>query len=433
MDDSGQHIVPKEITISEVEAAIERTEVCSGCSAALRLPYILCQECSENIRLCTSCFSRGVEVKAHQSDHAYQLVHLNFAILEDNWTAEEELKLIKALSNSGFGNWPEIAQHVQSKDAKECEQHYLQTYVNSPLPQMPRIEPPATVGLASSSGFTNGYLRPNLSDLDVPEFMACRGDFATEHLNDAESVVSDVEFDPSDCDLSIALKLAAIDIYQNVLEQREARKRSIRDHGLINLQCHQNHERELCRHIGSVNVLRPCMRMQSAGDHEQLLQSLCYEQFLRTEIRRLQDYRTLGIRSRRGAQIYETLKQRQFDDSTGLQSNEDVSRAMEMLSACPRDLDAPLGVGGGGGGGKRLDQAEHAASLERLSPSERELCSSLRLRPHVYESYRAAVSQEMDKHGRLRLADARRLLPIDVNKTRKLYDFFVESSIIIPA
>ena len=27
----------------------------------------------------------------------------------------------------------------------------------------------------------------------------------------------------------------------------------------------------------SVNVLRPCMRMQSAGDHEQLLQSLCCE------------------------------------------------------------------------------------------------------------------------------------------------------------
>ena len=37
--------------------------------------------------------------------------------------------------------------------------------------------------------------------------------------------------------------------------------------------------------------------------------------------------------------------------------------------------DAPLGVGGGGGGGKRLDQAEHAASLERLSPSEREVSS----------------------------------------------------------
>ena len=28
MDDSGQHIVPKEITISEVEAAIERTGGC---------------------------------------------------------------------------------------------------------------------------------------------------------------------------------------------------------------------------------------------------------------------------------------------------------------------------------------------------------------------------------------------------------------------
>jgi len=55
-----------------------------------------------------------------------------------------------------------------------------------------------------------------------------------------------------------------------------------------------------------------------------------------------------------------------------------------------------------------------------------QLCSSLRLLPHDYQSYKSTLIKEYEKQGSLRLAQARTLIRIDVNKTRKMYNFFVE-------
>ena len=55
-----------------------------------------------------------------------------------------------------------------------------------------------------------------------------------------------------------------------------------------------------------------------------------------------------------------------------------------------------------------------------------QLCSSLRLMPQDYQNYKSILIKEYEKHGSLRLAQARTLIRIDVNKTRKMYNFFVE-------
>lgn len=56
----------------------------------------------------------------------------------------------------------------------------------------------------------------------------------------------------------------------------------------------------------------------------------------------------------------------------------------------------------------------------------KQLCSSLRLLPHDYQNYKSILIKEYEKQGSLRLAQARTLIRIDVNKTRKMYNFFVE-------
>ena len=49
----------------------------------------------------------------------------------------------------------------------------------------------------------------------------------------------------------------------------------------------------------------------------------------------------------------------------------------------------------------------------------------MRLVPKAYIEFRNLLAGESNKHGYLRLAQARNMIKIDVNKTRKIYDFLV--------
>lgn len=67
---------------------------------------------------------------------------------------------------------------------------------------------------------------------------------------------------------------------------------------------------------------------------------------------------------------------------------------------------------------------------DKLTEAERDLCSTVRLVPQSYISYKTILMAENAKSGYLRLADARRLIKIDVNKTRQLYDFLLQQGFI---
>lgn len=69
-------------------------------------------------------------------------------------------------------------------------------------------------------------------------------------------------------------------------------------------------------------------------------------------------------------------------------------------------------------------------SYEKLSDDERALCSIARILPASYLEYKKLLITENTKIGYLRLADARRLIKIDVNKTRQIYDFLLRCGTI---
>lgn len=69
-------------------------------------------------------------------------------------------------------------------------------------------------------------------------------------------------------------------------------------------------------------------------------------------------------------------------------------------------------------------------SYEKLTEDEKQLCSRVRLIPTAYLGYKTMLMGENSKTGYLRLADARRLIKIDVNKTRQLYDFLLKSGYV---
>jgi SWIRM domain len=85
-----------------------------------------------------------------------------------------------------------------------------------------------------------------------------------------------------------------------------------------------------------------------------------------------------------------------------------------------RSLGAPLDI-------------SDAEGFELLSSAERNLCSILRLFPKLYLSIKETLlAAHARLGGCLKRAQARSLIKIDVNKTSKIYDFFVASGWISP-
>ncbi|GFQ99541.1 transcriptional adapter 2-alpha [Trichonephila clavata] len=68
--------------------------------------------------------------------------------------------------------------------------------------------------------------------------------------------------------------------------------------------------------------------------------------------------------------------------------------------------------------------------MTRIDSKERDLCSSLRIIPSAYLQYKATLVNEYRKLGSLRLANARSVIKIDVNKTRKIYDLLLEEGLV---
>jgi len=77
-----------------------------------------------------------------------------------------------------------------------------------------------------------------------------------------------------------------------------------------------------------------------------------------------------------------------------------------------------------------LDNAE---CVHMLSSSEKTLCSHLRIYPKPYLVIKETILKEYARRGfNLKRREARELIKIDVNKTSRIYDFFIEMGWIRP-
>ncbi len=59
-----------------------------------------------------------------------------------------------------------------------------------------------------------------------------------------------------------------------------------------------------------------------------------------------------------------------------------------------------------------------------------QLCSYCRFQPEAYLQFKRQMIFECKKLGKLTLAEARKLLKVDVNKTRKIYDLLIAKKLI---
>ena len=94
---------------------------------------IQCQDCSSSsssFNLCLNCYSSGVEINSHKSNHSYRINDcIYYPLFQKDWNVLEELLLLEGIEKYGLGNWKVISEYLGTKTSKVCENHYWNDYL----------------------------------------------------------------------------------------------------------------------------------------------------------------------------------------------------------------------------------------------------------------------------------------------------------------
>lgn len=446
--DRFEHDVDLEVSVLKDEI-LTSDPTCRVCRSTLVEPYIRCAICN-NVEICPSCFSKGCEINEHKNDHDYVIIKNEFPLIDGSgWTAKQELELLDVVQQCGFGNWIDVGRRIQGKSAEECKMHYLQHYIDSQsLPSLPRIRD-TKASLFACEPIPYLY---KLQDLEEPPrfapdtinarllagYNAARSDFEVNFDNHAEMLIANLEYDefqPVDkaYTLGQALQTAIVQAYNNRLKERARRRRIVRDHGLIifrkAISWTRRYENTITRSL--VERLLIFVQLVDGMEFDFLMEGLHHAGELKNRINRLLEFRENGLTHFHSVPMFQKLsKIRQDNERERKQylSNPEYSwRSLlpDSFASCNNPISGnmqrksapPLTIKG-------------LPGYEKLSADERELCSIARVVPASYLDFKQLLITENKKNGHLRLAQARILLKIDVNKTRKIYDFLVENGYI---
>lgn len=305
-------------------------QTCTGCHKALNnSPTFLCSDC-DDLPFCIWCFLMGTD--KHQPEHAYYVLdRLKFPLYSPNWTAKEEVHLMKCIEMYGVDNWPQIADTIETKTADECEAHYYTFYYKSAHDKVPSEQ---DLIVRKSEGLMQidrgkaqegrrkeeHYLRskpqifndeevkreepknPPKYGIDIPGadtilgYMPLRGDFTIEYDNDAEKLLADLGFFEDDDPNEVKTKEDILKLYNARLDERIRRKEFIIKHGLLDYKKPLKGETEKTKEEKEMYMLmRPFMRFCEGNEFNELVEGLIKERALRRELDEMRLYRSLGL------------------------------------------------------------------------------------------------------------------------------------------
>ncbi|KAK9310035.1 hypothetical protein QLX08_000510 [Tetragonisca angustula] len=289
---------------------------CTYCQEDISGLRVRCVECPD-FDLCLQCFSAGAEIGPHKNDHSYQFMDSGTISIfngRGNWTAREQLRLLDAIEQFGFGNWEDISKHIETRTPEEAKEEYIARYLDGNIgkhtwPPTESYKPNLTDQTKSDHGPLSPDLTSRLPPLDItPEeaaqlgYMPQRDDFERDYNHEAESLVSSLFLNPAeDDDLDIALKLAQVDMYTNNLRERARRKRVVRDYQLVSAFFASSRKDKTMKKKQSKEEkefrdrMRVFAQFYTAQEYEQFLTNLERERELRLRLSELYRYREHGI------------------------------------------------------------------------------------------------------------------------------------------
>lgn len=228
---------------------------------------------------------------------------------KSGWSAREELHLLDAIEQYGFGNWEDISKHIETRTPEEAKEEYVSKFLNGTIGRhtwQTAVDqrPILTDHTSDDTGPLSQLLIQKLPPMDCTAeeaaalgYMPNRDDFEREYDPTAEQLVSTLSLQPDDEDVDMLLKLAQVDIYTRRLRERARRKRVVRDYQLIGNFFRGNMKR--ARQTRDQREFRERLRTYSqfytSLEFERLISSLERERALRIRLSELNRYRWNGI------------------------------------------------------------------------------------------------------------------------------------------
>lgn len=229
---------------------------------------------------------------------------------KNGWSAREEVHLLDAVEQYGFGSWEDISKHIETRSPEDAKEEYINKYLLGTIGRhtwIPAAEhrPQLTDHTVEDKGPLSHLLTQNLPPIEVtPEeakqlgYMPYRNVFEREYDPTAEQLVSNLSLNADDEDVDLLLKLAQVDIYTRRLRERTRRKRIVRDFQLI-ANFFRGNQSSRRRQSKEQREFRDRFRVFgqffTSNEFERRLNSFQREKSLRIRLSELSRYRWNGL------------------------------------------------------------------------------------------------------------------------------------------
>ena len=341
---------------------------CNYCQEELPGLRIKCAECPD-FDLCLVCFSSGAQLGKHKNNHKYLFMNNGgFSLLNSNtsvssrnrsckrtsysngskdpdvplvWNARDEMRLLDAVEQWGYGNWKEIANHIETKTPEQAKEEYIKHYIHGVLGKYTWREELRGYQIDHTQAADRGPLSPTLTGKLPPihvssqealllGYMPLRDDFEDFDKNTEMLVAQIADKSVEDDELDMALKLSQCDIYERRLREQVRRKRVARDYQLVSKFYRENPIVEIglgakfsplkirnqvtAKKKGDgkqqelMDAMKSLTQFCTAQEFHLLINNICMEKELKVRIRELSKYRENGLKKQSELIPFETQR-----------------------------------------------------------------------------------------------------------------------------
>ena len=275
---------------------------------------------------------------------------MNENIFTNDWTLGEEIKLLGAIEKLGLENWEEISK-ILGKGKFECESHYYTFYYKSKDDYLPSEKIININNLNKNNNNSKnllkinkkeenkyllkiqeniGYIpfsdnnKPNRSisknikkddqDLNKPinqnmydnlGYWVKRKDYDVEFKNEAEIELSELEFKDEDSMEQIKNNFKCLKNYNNVLDEREERKKLVEEKNLFDVRKQINYDKKLSNQDREIyQSIKYNLKYLTREQFLFLFESNILEKNLKARLNQLLFYQNLGCNTYDDIQKY---------------------------------------------------------------------------------------------------------------------------------
>ena len=368
----------------------DRDDKCVNClEINPREVKIKCEECPEGLILCLECFSCGVEVGQHKKHHSYSFFDPgSFPLFTPDWCAADELQLLDALEEYGYGDWDQCTRYLTDRTPGEICSHFEEFYLSGVIANYLKdvLRDPAAKSCLLSPSLTVTPMRVEVNKTDCLElgYLPKRDDFEREYDNTAEELISKLVATHNDEPIEAKLKFTQVQIYNKRLKDRAMRKKIAREYGLV---CDKQRTVVVKGKKMDQKELRskllPFARFMTCTQFDKLACGYTKSEKLKDKIEELLAFRNQGVAKMNDSREYEVRRmqreKRRREEKIGNTPPKRLSFNSMKSIECTSKSEKEIG---------------EFSDSKSLSKNEKDLCSSLQLTPQKYMSAKMCIIRE---------------------------------------